>query len=106
MLLNHPGRPLIFSSFSCMSSCMATKTISLELDAYEKLRQAKRPGESFSQVVRRARLEQEPATGAGLLARMKEWPLPSDGTFAYWERALGEDGEAARISASPWEGRP
>jgi hypothetical protein len=85
---------------------MAIKTISLELDAYEKLRQAKRPGESFSQVVRRARLEQEPATGAGLLARMKEWPLPSDGTFAYWERALAEDGGAARISASPWEGQP
>lgn len=34
---------------------MATKTISLELDAYEKLKQAKRqPRESFSSVVRRA----------------------------------------------------
>ena len=37
---------------------MATKTISLELDAYEKLRQAKRgPRESFSSVVRRAHWE-------------------------------------------------
>ena len=35
---------------------MATKTISLEIDAYEKLRQAKRGDrESFSSVVRRAR---------------------------------------------------
>ncbi len=35
--------------------CMATKTISLELDAYEKLKRAKRsPRESFSMVVRRA----------------------------------------------------
>ena len=39
-------------------SCMATKTISLELDAYEKLQKAKRSErESFSQVVRRARWE-------------------------------------------------
>ena len=37
---------------------MATKTISLELDAYEKLRRAKRGGESFSAVVRRARFEE------------------------------------------------
>jgi|YelNatPaOPRAMG01_1025707.scaffolds.fasta_scaffold05916_5 hypothetical protein len=35
--------------------CMAVKTISLELDAYERLRRARlRPNESFSSVVRRA----------------------------------------------------
>ena len=47
-------------------SCMATKTITLELDAYEKLRLSKRPGESFTVVVRRARFVESPATGASL----------------------------------------
>ena len=45
---------------------MATKTISLELDAYEKLRTAKKPGESFSEVVRRAVLVESPMTGGKL----------------------------------------
>ena len=47
---------------------MATKTISLELDAYEKLRASKRPGESFSQVVRRAIFPNTAPTGKELLA--------------------------------------
>jgi predicted CopG family antitoxin len=48
-------------------SCMATKTISLELDAYERLRTSKRPGESFSDVVRRSRFENAAPTGRDLL---------------------------------------
>jgi hypothetical protein len=48
-------------------SCMATKTITLELDAYEKLRAAKKSGESFSEVVRRASFPDTPLTGARLL---------------------------------------
>jgi hypothetical protein len=46
---------------------MATKTITLELDAYEKLRSAKRGGESFTEVVRRAVWMDAPATGESLL---------------------------------------
>ena len=52
---------------------MATKTISLELDAYEKLRRAKRqPRESFSSVVRRARWDEAPIKGADLLDSLRE----------------------------------
>jgi hypothetical protein len=47
-------------------SCMPTKTITLELDAYEKLRRAKRGGESFTEVVRRATWSDAPATVAEL----------------------------------------
>ncbi len=52
---------------------MATKTISLELDAYEKLKRAKRSErESFSEVVRRARWDVEPSTGPKVLAHLSE----------------------------------
>ncbi len=41
--------------------CMGTKTISLEDSAYEKLRAAKRPGESLSDVIRRVFGSREPS---------------------------------------------
>ncbi|GAB4181010.1 MAG: hypothetical protein Fur0032_22040 [Terrimicrobiaceae bacterium] len=43
----------------------------VELDAYEKLRSRKRPGESFSAVVRRATFSDTAPTGADLLAFYK-----------------------------------
>jgi Putative antitoxin len=52
---------------------MATKTISLELDAYEKLRKAKKSErESFSEVVRRARFDDSASTGPAILAHMSD----------------------------------
>lgn len=52
---------------------MATKTISLRLDAYEKLRAARcSPDESFSQVVLRATWPEDTVTGEELLRQMEE----------------------------------
>ena len=51
---------------------MATETISLELDAYEKLKAAKWTSqESFSEVVRRAQFPTKPHTAGELLGEFK-----------------------------------
>ena len=60
--LRVPGgtRGLDLHACTMHNACMATKTISLKLDAYEKLRAARRqPTESFSQVILRARWPEE-----------------------------------------------
>jgi predicted CopG family antitoxin len=52
--------------------CMATKTISLETDAYDLLREEKRDErESFSQVVRRLFAERPALTAGELLDSLK-----------------------------------
>ena len=58
---------------------MATKTISVDLEAYERLVQARKHShESFSQVIKRARWDESNYTGAALLAALdKLEPLDS-----------------------------
>lgn len=54
---------------------MASKTISLSVDAYERLkRQRRRPSESFTQVVMRARWDQDTVTAAELLESWERRP--------------------------------
>lgn len=86
---------------------MAIKTISLELDAYEKLRNAKRGSESFSQVVRRARFDPEISTGASILkeldAQYEAGMGASDATLDAWDRIEQEDQPSSGISPSHWD---
>lgn len=85
---------------------MPIKTISLELDAYEKLRRAKRGKESFSAVVRRGRFDAPDSTGRTIL---EEWKALYDGkrkpvgkaVLDYWDNVEREDQVAERISPSP-----
>lgn len=72
---------------------MATKTISLKVEAYEKLRRARRyPAESFSEVVLRATWPEETITGAQLLRRYREHgPFFREEDLERIERLKNED---------------
>jgi len=81
-------------------SCMATKTITLELDAYEKLRAAKRGRESFSSVVRRVVIPGHSKSGAEVISYLRsEGPFFNDEELAAIERATDLD----QPPTNPWD---
>ncbi len=80
-------------------SCVATKTITLELDAYERLRALKRPGESFSEVVRRAVFPDLPPKGTDLLAYYRAGG--SEVSHSYLD-ALEQAAQEDKAPDNPW----
>jgi predicted CopG family antitoxin len=79
---------------------MATKTITLELDAYEKLKAAKRGRESFSSVVRRCLIPSGSKTGPALMDYLRSRPeYLTESELDAIESIDQRDGPPA----SPWE---
>ena len=71
---------------------MATKTISIDLVAYERLCGARsNPGDSFSQVIRRARWDREAKTCGSLLSGLVGMPVADEEILDHLETAQLED---------------
>lgn len=82
-----------------MCTCMATKTISIDMEAYDKLRRARvRPSESFSHVIKRGRWDEARSTAAALLERLESVPVPDEQTLEYLEQAQAGD----ELPGNPW----
>lgn len=76
---------------------MAIKTVSLKLEAYDRLKSARRyPAESFSEVILRAHWPEATITGAELLARCQ-----TEG--ALFSEAELDTMEAAKAASRPPE---
>jgi len=86
---------------------MATKTISLEIDAYDKLKAAKRSEkDSFSSVVRRAVFPARDHTASAILRGLVQLPpgsIPPTEVLEYLDKAIRENRERPRISPSAWD---
>lgn len=76
-----------------MYTCsMPTKTISIDLEAYDRLRTARlSPNESFSQVIKRAHWRGNVPTAAALLAALDGLPTVDDEVIARLDAAQHAD---------------
>lgn len=71
---------------------MATKTISIDMEAYEALRRARlSEKDSFSQVIKRAKWDAVRPTCGELLDAMATMPVVDEKTLRYWEKAQRDD---------------
>jgi predicted CopG family antitoxin len=71
---------------------MATKTISVDIEAYEVLCRARSSTkESFSKVIKRARWNSRAKTCGDLMAALKDMPVASKGVIAKLEAAQRAD---------------
>lgn len=81
----------------CMG--MSSKNISITEDAYMRLRKARRhPRESFSQVIRRSRWDDESPTAASWLKAFTDVPVVSDTVL----EGLEADQKADRPPEDKW----
>ena len=79
---------------------MATKTISIDIEAYERLRRARRdPGESFSKVIKRADWPVPPKTAGAMLSAMDGLRLLDDAVLERLDAAQKND----RPPEDPWQ---
>ena len=77
---------------SVYAAYMATKTISVDLDAYERLCAARLNGkDSFSQVIKRAHWLRPAKTCAALLATLPAMPVADDKILDQMEAAQRDD---------------
>ncbi len=82
-----------------MYPCMASKTISIDLDAYERLRRARQArDESFSMVIKRAVWPEPPRTAGALLDALTALPPVDAAVLDRLEQAQQDD----RTPEDPW----
>ena len=63
---------------------MAAKMVALDQDAYDRLKRLKKPGESFSEVVKRVTAKRRPL--ADLSGIWKDYPPEEFEKFQEWRR--------------------